>query len=112
MTAQLVILKGNPVATLSWKLRYSGLGRARVTGHVHVGQPWAVGPKVLTLCEPCVSGGTGRIALPAALAKRISGSDFWPGACCAYVDLHTPGDPGGVLRGELVQQRWRGDNGS
>lgn len=109
LTAKLVIVRGRPLATLSWKLDYSGVG-TDVSAHIHKGRPGRTGPEVIELCSPCRSGQRAQISLPAPLARAISGSDFWPGGPRrAYVDLHTPRRPDGALRGALEVGSWRGD---
>jgi hypothetical protein len=111
--ATLVIVRGRKLATLTWQLEVSGLSSTRsgyVEAHVHKGRPGNVGSEVIRLCGPCAPDARGRTTLPAAVAKQISGSDFWPGGPeRAYVDVHTRRNPGGEIRGALSNASWRGD---
>ncbi len=112
--AKLVIVKWRPLATLAWRLELSGLSSPStsraVEAHIHTGRPGTVGPEVIRLCGPCEPHARGSTTLPAALARQISGSNFWPGGPeRAYVDVHTRRNPRGEIRGSLVESAWRGD---
>jgi hypothetical protein len=111
-----MIVKSRPLATLAWRLELSGLSSPStsraVEAHIHTGRPGTVGPEVIQLCGPCEPHAKGSTTLPAALARQISGSSFWPGGPeRAYVDVHTRRNPRGEIRGSLVESRWRGDFG-
>ncbi len=106
----LVIVRERRLASLRWKLVYAGVGRRDVAAHIHVGRPGTLGPIAVSLCGPCISGARGRVELRAALARKISGSDFWPGGPRrAYVDVHTPAHPEGAVRAAFRSRAWRGD---
>lgn len=112
--AKLVIVKWRPLATLSWKLYLSGLSSPStsraIEAHIHTGRPGTVGPEVIRLCGPCAPSARGNTTLPAAVARQISGSSFWPGGPeRAYVDVHTRRNPRGEIRGSLIEASWMGD---
>ena len=81
-------------STISWTLRFARLTGKAVAAHVHIGAPGSSGPAVLTLCGPCSSGQSGQAPLSAKLADAISNGN-------AYVNVHTPRNQGGEIRGEV-----------
>ena len=114
--AKLVIVKSRPLATLAWRLELSGLSSPStsraVEAHIHTGRPGTVGPEVIQLCGPREPRAKGSTTLPAALARQISGSSFWPaGPERADVDVRTRKNPRGEIRGSLGESPWRGDIG-
>jgi hypothetical protein len=82
-------------ASISWQLSFDGLTGNAVAAHIHTGAIGTPGPVVLALCGPCQSplSGTGNLT-EAALDAIESGN--------AYVNVHTPTNGGGEIRGQLA----------
>lgn len=89
-----LVTKDGNTSTISWTLRFAHLTGKAVAAHVHIGAPGSSGPAVLTLCGPCSSGQSGQAPLSAKLADAISSGN-------AYVNVHTPRNQGGEIRGEV-----------
>ncbi len=89
------VTKTDTGASVSWQLSFSGLTGNAIAAHIHTGAPGSPGPVVLALCGPCSSpaSGTGNLA-SAALQALEAGT--------AYVNVHTPTNPGGEIRGQLA----------
>ena len=81
-------------ASISWQLTFSGLTGNAGAAHIHQAAAGSSGPVVLPLCGPCESplSGTGNLS-EAALAAIESGN--------AYVNVHTPTNAAGEIRGQL-----------
>lgn len=80
--------------TIAWRIRFSKLSGRAVAAHIHIGRVGRAGPVVVSLCGPCRNGqrGTGRLTA-ATLAALAAGG--------AYVNVHTPKNPGGEIRGQI-----------
>jgi CHRD domain len=80
--------------TLAWRLRFSRLTGRADAAHIHVGRVGRAGPVAVALCGPCRNGQRGTANLTAAnLAALASGR--------AYVNVHTPKNPAGEIRGQI-----------
>jgi hypothetical protein len=81
-------------ASISWQLTFTGLTGNAGAAHIHQAAAGASGPVVLPLCGPCQSplSGTGTLS-EAALGAIESGT--------AYVNIHTPTNAAGEIRGQL-----------
>lgn len=80
--------------SLSWKLRFGGLGRFRlVVTDIHVGKEGEFGRLLVRLCGPCKSGQTGVAKLKADDAEALKG-DNW-------VTVVTDRYPNGAVRGQI-----------
>jgi len=89
------VTKSDTGASVSWQLSFTGLTGNAIAAHIHTGAVGSPGPVVLALCGPCTSPGSGSGALPeAALEALLAGN--------AYVNVHTPTNPGGEIRGQLA----------
>ena len=89
------VTKTDTGASVSWQLSFSGLTGNAIAAHIHTGAPGSPGPVVLALCGPCSSpaSGTGNLT-DAALQALEAGT--------AYVNVHTPTNPAGEIRGQLA----------
>lgn len=82
-------------ASISWQLAFDGLTGNAIAAHIHTGAPGSPGPVVLALCGPCSSPLSGTGTLTEATLAAIEGGT-------AYVNVHTPTNPGGEIRGQLA----------
>ena len=81
-------------ASITWELTFSGLTGNAVAAHIHQAATGTAGPVVLALCGPCQSplNGTGNIT--EAVVDAIESGN-------AYVNVHTPTNGPGEIRGQL-----------
>jgi len=88
------VTKSDTGASIAWELTFSGLTGNASAAHIHLAATGSPGPVVLALCGPCQSplSGTGNIT-PATLAAIQAGN--------AYVNVHTPTNAAGEIRGQL-----------
>jgi CHRD domain-containing protein len=89
------VTKSETGASVSWNLSFSGLTGNAVAAHIHQGTAGTPGGVVLALCGPCESplNGTGNFT-QAALDALEAGN--------AYVNVHTPTNGAGEIRGQLA----------
>ena len=88
------VTRSDSGASITWELTFSGLTGNAGAAHIHQAATGTPGPVVLALCGPCQSGQTGTATLSdAALAAIESGN--------AYVNVHTPTNAPGEIRGQL-----------
>jgi CHRD domain len=89
------VTKTGPTAVLTWRLSFTGLTGRAVAAHIHLGARGRAGAVALALCGPCRSGASGRVAnVRASLLTALE-------AGRAYVNVHTPRNPAGEIRGQL-----------
>jgi Cu/Zn superoxide dismutase len=88
------VTRSDSGASITWELTFSGLTGNAVAAHIHQAATGTAGPVVLALCGPCQSplNGTGNIT-DAVLDAIESGN--------AYVNVHTPTNGPGEIRGQL-----------
>jgi CHRD domain-containing protein len=80
--------------TVAWRLRFSKLTGRAIAAHIHIGRVGRAGPVAVALCGPCRNGQRGTADLtPATLAALQAGR--------GYVNIHTPKNPGGEIRGQI-----------
>jgi Cu/Zn superoxide dismutase len=89
------VTKTDTGASVSWQLSFSGLTGNAIAAHIHTGAPGSPGPVVLALCGPCSSAASGAGNLTDAALQALE-------AGTAYVNVHTPANPGGEIRGQLA----------
>jgi hypothetical protein len=89
------VTKSDTGASVSWQLSFSGLTGNAIAAHIHTGATGSPGPVVLALCGPCTSPASGTGNLTDAALQAIE-------AGTAYVNVHTPTNPGGEIRGQLA----------
>ena len=88
------VAKMGATGTVAWRLRFSRLTGRAVAAHIHVGPVGRAGPVAVALCGPCRNGQRGTANLTAAsLAALETGR--------GYVNIHTPKNPGGEIRGQI-----------
>jgi hypothetical protein len=81
--------------SLTWRLTFARLSGKAVAAHIHLGRQGIAGPVAVPLCGPCVSGvhRTVRVT-PKLRAALLAGT--------AYVNVHTPRNPRGEIRGQVA----------
>jgi hypothetical protein len=85
----------NASGSISWRLTFSGLTGNAVAAHIHQAATGSPGPVVVPLCGPCQSPATGNANLTDAVIDAIEGGS-------AYVNVHTPTNAPGEIRGQLA----------
>ena len=88
------VTKLGSTGTIAWRLRFSKLTGRAVAAHIHVGRVGRAGPVAVALCGPCRNGQRGTANLTAATLAALETSR-------AYVNIHTPKNPGGEIRGQI-----------
>ena len=73
----------------------SGLTGNAIAAHIHQGAPGTPGGVVLALCGPCQSPLSGTGNLTQAALDALEAGD-------AYVNVHTPTNGAGEIRGQLA----------
>jgi Cu/Zn superoxide dismutase len=94
-TFSATVTKSDTGATVSWQLSFSGLTGNAIAAHIHTGAVGSPGPVVLALCGPCTSPSSGSGNLSAAALEALE-------AGTAYVNVHTPTNAAGEIRGQLA----------
>ena len=89
------VTKSDTGASVSWQLSFNGLTANAIAAHIHTGAVGSPGPVVLALCGPCSSPASGTGALTQAALDAIQ-------AGTAYVNVHTPTNAPGEIRGQLA----------
>ena len=84
----------NDKARLTWKLTFSHLSGKAIAAHIHLGRPGKSGNVMVPLCAPCRSGITGKAVVTHAQLHSIETGG-------TYVNVHTPKNAGGEIRGQL-----------
>ena len=88
------VSKSDTGASISWQLSFSGLTGNAVAAHIHQAATGSPGPVVLPLCGPCQSPLTGTGNLTQATLDAIEAGN-------AYVNVHTPTNGPGEIRGQV-----------
>jgi Cu/Zn superoxide dismutase len=88
------VAKVGTTATIAWRLRFSKLTGRAIAAHIHIGRVGRAGPVSVALCGPCRNGQRGTANLTAAALAALE-------AGRAYVNVHTPKNPGGEIRGQI-----------
>ena len=94
-TFSATVTKSDTGASVSWQLSFNSLTGNAIAAHIHTGAVGSPGPVVLALCGPCTSPASGTGALTQAALDAIQ-------AGTAYVNIHTPTNPAGEIRGQLA----------
>jgi Cu/Zn superoxide dismutase len=81
-------------AVMNWRLTFTGLTGNAIAAHVHTGPRGEAGPVSVPLCGPCESPATGTANVDAAVLAAIATNR-------AYVNVHTPTNRAGEIRGQL-----------
>jgi hypothetical protein len=77
-----------------WRLTFAKLTGKAVAAHIHSGVRGKAGPVIVPLCAPCKSGAHGRATVNASVLAALE-------AGRTYVNVHTPKNPAGEIRGQL-----------
>jgi hypothetical protein len=89
------VTKGATGASVAWQLSFSGLTGDAVAAHIHQAATGSPGPVVLPLCGPCQSPMSGTGNLPQAALDALEAGN-------AYINVHTPTNGPGEIRGQLA----------
>lgn len=89
-----VVELSNDKAKLSWRLTFSKLSGRAIAAHIHVGKVGKSGAVLVALCGPCTNGQRGSARISHAQLRTIR-------AGRSYVNLHTPKNPAGEIRGQV-----------
>jgi hypothetical protein len=85
------VTKSGTAGTITWRLTFSRLTGRALAAHIHRG---ARGKFVVALCGPCRSGARGTATLQASVLNALE-------AGRTYVNVHTPRNPAGEIRGQV-----------
>ena len=101
--------------TLSWVVDVFNLPSGVTAGHIHAGGVGVAGPVVVNFTVPTNASNDFRITGSArptdVVARQPQGVNTWEDLVQAmmtghtYVNVHSQVNPGGEVRGQLVQQR-------
>jgi hypothetical protein len=86
--------KSDTGTVLSWRLTFSRLTGRATAAHIHLGRRGVAGAVAVSLCGPCRSGARGTATLSRAALTALE-------AGRAYVNVHTPRNPAGEIRGQV-----------
>lgn len=89
------VTQSGTTTRIGWQLAFSGLTGKAIAAHIHIGPRGKAGPVAVALCGPCRSGMRRSAELPLAVVTALE-------AGRAYVNIHTPGNPGGEVRGQIA----------
>ncbi len=81
-------------AVMAWRLEFSNLSGNAIAAHIHVASRGQAGPVRVPLCAPCTSGVSGTANVDATVLDAIHNDR-------AYVNVHTPTNPAGEIRGQV-----------
>jgi hypothetical protein len=81
-------------AVLTWRLTFSKLTGRATAAHIHLGKRGVAGAVAVPLCGPCRTGASGKATVTGATLAALE-------AGRAYVNVHTPRNPGGEIRGQI-----------
>ena len=81
-------------ATMEWRLTFAELTGNAIAAHIHTGPRGEAGPVTVPLCGPCTSPASGTANVDAAVLAAIATNR-------AYVNVHTPTNRAGEIRGQL-----------
>jgi hypothetical protein len=91
-------------STLTFKLSFGHLTGKALAAHVHLGVAGKAGKIAVALCAPCSSGAHGTKIVSSAAALAMIGGK-------AYVNVHTPKNPAGEIRGQVKAKPAAGAGG-
>ena len=94
------VTKEGTTGSVTWRLTFARLSGRAVAAHIHIGRTGRAGPVAVALCGPCRSGQRGSVVVNAATLAALE-------AGRAYVNVHTPQNPAGEVRGQLPAAAFR-----
>jgi hypothetical protein len=80
---------------ITWRLTFSKLSGRAIAAHIHSGARGKAGPVIVPLCAPCRSGARGRATVSESVLNALESGQ-------TYVNVHTPKNPAGEIRGQLA----------
>jgi hypothetical protein len=81
-------------ADFTWKLAFARLTGPANAAHLHIAAKGEAGPVIVPLCSPCTNNQTGKASLTAGDVSALR-------AGRVYVNIHTPANPAGEVRGQV-----------
>lgn len=93
-TFSATLTKSATGANVTWELTFGGLTGSVNAAHIHTGARGVAGPVVVPLCGPCESPVSGTASVDASVLSAIQAGQ-------AYVNVHTPTNKAGEIRGQL-----------
>lgn len=107
------VMLNSTADTISWVIDVYNLPTGVTAGHIHVGGPGLAGPTVINFTVVAGTSNDFRISGTAAAtnfnARTAQGIGSWDDVKQAlmngqlYVNIHSQANPGGEIRGQLVQ---------
>jgi Cu/Zn superoxide dismutase len=91
------VTKSGTGAALSWELTFSGLTGPASAAHIHRAPQGQAGGVVVPLCAPCQSPASGEADVDVAVVDALQTGG-------AYVNVHTPTNGPGEIRGQIGVQ--------
>jgi CHRD domain len=88
------LVPAGSAGTISWRLTFRRLSGRAVAAHVHVARAGRAGQVALALCGPCTARARGTSRVSAGLRRTLERGG-------AYVNVHTPKNPAGEIRGQI-----------
>jgi hypothetical protein len=88
------LTKADSGAVLTWRVSFTGLTGQAIASHIHIADRGKAGAVVVPFCAPCTSPVTGTANVNATVLEAIENDR-------AYVNVHTPTNPGGEIRGQI-----------
>lgn len=82
-------------ATMTWQLAFSDLTGPANAAHVHIAPRGQAGGVAVPLCGPCQSPASGTATIDANVLQALESGG-------AYVNVHTPTNAAGEIRGQLA----------
>jgi len=79
---------------LTWKLTFAHLSGKAVAAHIHLGAKGKAGNVIVPLCAPCKNGMTGKALIAHSIENALEAGK-------TYVNVHTPKNAGGEIRGQI-----------
>jgi hypothetical protein len=79
---------------ITWRLTFSKLSGRAIAAHIHSGARGKAGPVIVPLCAPCRNGARGRATVSESVLNALESGR-------TYVNVHTPKNPAGEIRGQL-----------
>jgi Cu/Zn superoxide dismutase len=89
------VTKQGTSAVIVWRLTFARLTGKAIAAHIHSGPRGKAGPVIVPLCAPCKNGARGRATVNASVLSVLESGR-------AYVNIHTPKNPAGEIRGQIA----------
>jgi hypothetical protein len=99
------VTESGSTRTIKWKLTFSKLSGKAIAAHIHKGKRGVAGSVLIPLCGPCKSGQTSQSKISKNVADLLESG-------LTYVNVHTPKNPAGEIRGQVKLIDDSGGSGS